>query len=446
MEKTPLPVTEPVKKINNLDDFKKCFVLNKDAKIESFDDVKLQNINIVKPLAIDFRYVDLNDFLKKELSKIIFKRSRLRNMKEIFENCVFSTMTVFPDDKFMPEGFKKADRERRLELGKFKDFMIPRQYNATGKGVKVAIIDQPLNIYIYPEIAGKIKPENYFVIAHRAMEKTSMHGIVLSSILCGKEIGIAPDVELYYFSIGDWKADDVKRNLNKYYANALDKILEINRGLQSKGEEPIKIVVASDGLTKRDDRDGWDELERKLKEAENAGVTVLHTALIKQMEDAGKKIAFSGFRKGIEGNIELCPWQYQTKYLEPMKNFMENNNPQVFVPMASRTTPDYRTTNGKMEFIYDHCMGGLSWTIPYAAGLFAVARQINPNIELEEFYEMAQNSGRDFKVNGVTVGKIIQPEELVRAINISVGKPNPDRSGTFVERASGAEKGGGRCI
>ena len=160
---------------------------------------------------------------------------------DILKRCDFTTLTIFPEDDKMPVGFKKADREKLLQNGKYKDYGTPElaRDGITGKGVKVAIIDQPLNIYEYTEIAAKIKQENYFPIfsdlRFLANERSSMHGIAVASILCGQELGIAPDIDLYYFA-----ADNLNRNAEidpktgmharptyENHIKALDKILQI---------------------------------------------------------------------------------------------------------------------------------------------------------------------------------------------------------------------------
>ena len=102
------------------------------------------------------------------------------------------------------------------------------------------------------------------------------------------------------------------------------------------------------------------------------------------------------------------------------ENLIEKNNPPVLVPMESRTVSSMYNSNRTTNFEYNFCHGGLSWTIPYVTGLFAIARQINSVIKLKDFYKIAQNSGRDFKIDGKSISKIIQPKELVKTITNSI--------------------------
>ena len=55
----------------------------------------------------------------------------------------------------------------------------------------------------------------------------------------------------------------------------------------------------------------------------------------------------------------------------------------------------------------------MSWTVPYVAGLYALACQVNPDITPEVFWEQALNTG---DVNKQNLGKIVNPEKLLESI------------------------------
>ena len=405
--------------------------------IKTIDDIKLENINLAEAYSIDFRAVDLSEL-------------DLTNNLDILKNADFSTLTIFPDDSKMPEGFKRADRERLLEMGKYKDFGILelRKEKITGKGIKVAIIDQLLNIYEYPEIKGKIQPDHYFEFGYNDKSisyKSSMHGIAVSSILCGHEIGIAPDVELYYFAADN--ADhsspiNQKTGLHKStyqnYIRALDKILEINEDLVSKEEQPIRIVSVSWELS-NDDREMANIMKEQLEKMEMAGVSVIDVDI-----DFSKHPLISGFKRDFNNEkIFVNGFDSSRKYNEFVKKSIESGKLPIFVPMSNRTIALYIKANSQtQEYSYD-VSSGTSWTIPYFTGLFALARQVNPEIELEDFYKIAQKTGTDLidKTDRQLIGKIVQPIKLIKEMEktidgIKVEKPNE----TWVEKITKSDK------
>ena len=85
----------------------------------------------------------------------------------------------------------------------------------TGKGVNVAIIDQPL-LTDHPELASRIAA---YCDTGCEGQTTSMHGPAVASLLAGKTIGVAPDVSIYYAAWPSWLED------SRYAADALDWVL-----------------------------------------------------------------------------------------------------------------------------------------------------------------------------------------------------------------------------
>ena len=81
--------------------------------------------------------------------------------------------------------------------------------------------------------------------------------------------------------------------------------------------------------------------------------------------------------------------------------------------MDSRCTA---SPTGANDYVY-YCQGGLSWSIPYLAGLYALACQVKPDITPELFWRTALETGavnriqRDGK--SIDLGWIAQPEQLM---------------------------------
>ena len=77
-----------------------------------------------------------------------------------------------------------------------------------------------------------------------------------------------------------------------------------------------------------------------------------------------------------------------------------------YVPSGHRTLA---SPVGKDEYVH-YYHGGASWTTPWVAGMFVLARQVNPNITPEHFWEIAVKTS---VFNEKVQGKIIQPEKLI---------------------------------
>ncbi len=71
--------------------------------------------------------------------------------------------------------------------------------------------------------------------------------------------------------------------------------------------------------------------------------------------------------------------------------------------MASNTGPEDYMYNGK---------GGMSWSVPYISGLFALALQINPNLRKEVLAE-AVNKTVILNKKGL---RVINPRGFIEAI------------------------------
>ncbi|MGA2094425.1 MAG: S8 family serine peptidase, partial [Sedimentisphaerales bacterium] len=120
------------------------------------------------------------------------------------------------------------------------------QQGITGKGVNVAIIDQPL-YRNHPEFAGKIV--EYFDAGCKS--EASMHGPAVASLLAGTNCGTAPDANVFYAAAPSWTKDTA------YQAKALDWIVEQNAKLPAGQKIRVVSVSAARGrLLKKNGRCG----------------------------------------------------------------------------------------------------------------------------------------------------------------------------------------------
>ncbi len=88
----------------------------------------------------------------------------------------------------------------------------------------------------------------------------------------------------------------------------------------------------------------------------------------------------------------------------------------LMIPMDSRTTA---APDGADAYVF-YRFGGLSWAIPYVAGVYALAAQVDPTITPDRFWSLALDIGRmiELERGGVTkvFGPIVDPVALVDAL------------------------------
>jgi hypothetical protein len=319
---------------------------------------------------------------------------------------IFDDQTVWPPDDRMPQGF---DWERILELGKNPGLGV-RSLHArgiTGRGVGIAIIDQPLLIE-HQEYADRLR--FYEEINVETTTGSQMHGPAVASIAVGKTTGVAPEADLYY--VGSWTGDfgkgegDFTWNFI-YYAQAVRRILEINEQLP----EAQKIRVVSMQVGWNPGQDGYDEITAAVKEAQAAGMLVVSSSL----EEV------HGFKFNGLGRSPLAdPDSFESYELGLFwaRAFSKNKRlaDRLLIPMDSRTTA---SPCGVDEYVF-YRQGGWSWSIPYIAGMYALAVQVDPNITPERFWSLAIETGRKIEIEHagemVSLGPILDPVALIDAL------------------------------
>ncbi len=112
-------------------------------------------------------------------------------------------------------------------------------------------------------------------------------------------------------------------------------------------------------------------------------------------------------------------------YIECFNNQESARNP-LLIPLDPKTYAGYCFPD---QYIYKFICGW-SWIPPYLAGIFALCRQVDENIDLEEFWNTAYSTGRryEFQANGKTLsGRIIDPVKLIGEVEFQLLSGEPTR-------------------
>ncbi len=338
---------------------------------------------------------EFDDVRWKDMSKL-----NLSDKKYIIPTLTFNKKTVWPESNKLPAG---CDPNKLMT-----DAMNPglgvrslHQQGITGKGVNVAIIDQPVFLD-HPEFKGKVVA--YYDTG--CDSQGSMHGPAVTSLLVGTNCGTAPDARVYYVAVPSWKRDTA------YEARALDWIIEQNKKLPAGDKIRVVSVSAApsgQGAPRDKNQYMWDQ---DCARAEAQEILVLdcthHRGLIDRCwYDIKSPDNVVKCTPGAPG----MPSRYQ-----PGK---------ILVPASPRTVAE---EYDKGNCGYTYCgRAGLSWAIPYAAGVLALGWQICPDLTSEQMRDLLFSSAY---TNG-RGDKLINPVRFIQLVKEAKAPPKPPSSNAF---------------
>ena len=320
----------------------------------------------------------------------------------LLEGATFDSSTVWPED--MPEGFSP---ERIMETGKNPGLGVRalHEKGITGEGVSIAIVDQALNLE-HMEYADNLM--NYELL-HCSDQAAQMHGSAVTAIAVGKTCGVAPGAKVYYIAstFGTHRIGKMKMDL-RYMAESIDRILEINTYLPK--EQKIRVISISRGFSSER---GADKVRLAIERAKEAGVFVITTST---EENYG--FALMGLGKGQTADPDDASVYGPGHFWS--ENFygggITDFDRILLVPMDARTYASWYDTDG-YEFASS---GGLSWSVPWLAGMYALCMQADGELTPEEFIRSAFETGTVQTVahdgEQYKLGTMIAPEALIEAI------------------------------
>lgn len=278
----------------------------------------------------------------------------LREQSSKLSRLPFDRRTQWPPPHRLPRGFDPA---RLLEDGKNPGLGVRKlhQRGIDGRGVHIAIIDQPL-LRDHREYKDR-------VVAYEAVDTKDvppqMHGSPVTSIAVGKTCGVAPAASVHYYAVPMWKW--WKEHCTPYAA-LLERIVKHNRELPA--DQKVRVVSISLGaFSQWSDHQLW---AGAVKHAAAEGILVV------SCDQADLPIMM--LKRDLAKDAET-PGGYVGQYLF----YLFSPPGRLGVPAGNRTTAYFAGPDDYM-FWRD---GGMSWTVPYLAGLAALAYQVKPYIKPE---------------------------------------------------------------
>ena len=314
-----------------------------------------------------------------------------RNLgEELIETLSFDKSTIWTkEDKLIAENILKLGMNPGMGI---------RELHAqgfTGKGITIAIIDQPV-VLEHPEFQGKVV--KYHDVGTGEFSNTgSMHGPAVISLLAGNNIGTAPDASVYFVAVPAWLLDA------QYYADALDWIIAENEKLPDRNKiRAISVSAIPSGIdSEYKNSNAWDA---SYKRAAEAGILVLDCS----------------YEQGITVpcTYDLYDPDNVAKCIPNWTGPTDSPHERINIP-TRRTSATEQDADGNLIFSYQYDgQGGISWTVPYLAGVLAMGWQINPELTNSQILDLVYASAND------TDGPagIINPKAFIEMVKLSVNQ------------------------
>jgi len=311
----------------------------------------------------------------------------LSGREGLIETLSFNQETIWPEPSMMPAG-SDPNEIMTNAMNPGLGVRALHQQGIIGTGINVAIIDQPI-YQDHPEYDGKIAA--YYDTGCGGSE-SSMHGPAVSSLLVGNNCGTAPGANVYYVAAPSWLNDTA------YEANGLDWIIAQNEALPIS--EKIRVVSVSASPSSRPvNGHMWDEACAR---AEAAGILVLDCT------DERGFINRAWYALDDPENVAKCT--AGSPGYPPI-----TDTEGIHVPASCRTTAQHYDYHARDSYIY-WGRGGLSWSIPYCAGVLAMGWQIRPELTGEQMVDYLFQTAY---VNG-DGAKIINPSAFINLLVVPV--------------------------
>lgn len=270
----------------------------------------------------------------------------------------YDSKTKWPEQSRLPAGFAPAKTLSAADPGL--GLRQLQQQGITGKGIHVAMIDK----YILPdhkELAGRIEYVEAFPSAKQG-RMPHFHGMATAGILAGNTVGVVPGAFLHYYAVPD------DQNGFKNYIVALEQIVKRNATLPK--EQRMRVVSVSWGPD-NSTRDRWNDL---VAQAAQQGTEVVYSTERPEARYMCTRTAPGG-NPDDPNAYDWDDWVLRNSTRSALASFL--GVPGGNIVTASVAAPDAYVHWGD---------SGLSWGIPYMAGLLTLGLQVSPDATFEQLY------------------------------------------------------------
>jgi serine protease AprX len=264
----------------------------------------------------------------------------------------------------------------------------------TGAGVTVAIIDQNLPGTGHSEYKGKVT--KYYDTGTGQSDYTgSMHGPAVLSLLVGEQAGTAPGARVFFAAAPSWTGNA------SFYGKALRWIVDENQKLPKTGKiRVVSVSAAPSGQGSPFTKNGGD-WDKAVKLAASKGILVLDCTT------THGKVGPCYYDPSDAENVQkaLPGWPGQSG---PAASSL------LLAPTSYRSQAEaYYAPGNSWQYTG---RGGLSWGIPWTAGVLAMGWQVNPSLEPDAIMRLLADTAYK-RPDG---SRIIDPIRFIAEVEKSV--------------------------
>lgn len=323
---------------------------------------------------------NIQDFKKIELRNVDLRNLNLIDEGDYLKDQDFDSLTQWPGPEKLPAGF---DPKKLLEEGKNPGLGIRalHEQGINGKGVGVAILDQPLLLGHEEYSSCLIR----YDATKASWLKPQMHGSPIMGIAVGKNCGVAPEAFVFYYA-------GMTTLEHRIQADWINEIIKYNETNPETGR--IRVISISASPEEASNNDAF---RKAHKNALDTGILVV---------TCSDKFLDYGILTLIEGRDPDKPENYRAgRY--------GGSGCELNIPTGNKTIATHQGTN---VYKYERD-GGMSWAAPYIAGLAALAFQVNPDVQPDTIVEQLVKTATHTKV-----GPVVNPRGFIGSIRPAAKK------------------------
>lgn len=230
---------------------------------------------------------------------------------------------------------------------------------ATGKGVKVAVIDSGISPHPDLTIVDGVN----FVDETKSYHDDNNHGTMVAGIIASKEIGIAPDVELYALKVLDHEARGYAHDIVTAVEWAIENDMDI-----------LNISIVLD--------DEYKPLNKVIQQAIEKGIIVIASA-----GNTGEEVTSPA---SIDGVISVGALNSDMRTRASFSSHIGR------VDFYTKGTNIYSTNR---HGSYEGGWWGTSFSAPYVTGIFSLYKEAFPYATAEELIEIVRANAKEIVPN-----------------------------------------------
>lgn len=283
---------------------------------------------------------------------------------EDMSNITFDERTKWPSADKLPAGFNPVVL-LETRKGIYPGIKTLHRNGVDGRGVNVVYIDQQ-NKFVFGHEEFKHLNYKYFDFNECDLDEFHPYGVL--SNLCGKNVGVTPNINLFYYSAFRWKENkEYDESMLECLCDVLEKLEKGNRFDVIGISAPLYF---SQNNTKTVVQQRIDEVVEKI---EKYGCVVIDGYRVLDSFTCCGVIAEEDFSYY---DVDFVSWASEEDKMKP-----------AFI-CKGQVIAEWQTTN---QYVYQgtNCD---SWPIAQCVGLFALCRQVNKKITYEDFLNAVKKS------------------------------------------------------